>query len=86
MKLIPIAVLALAGDQCYVSLTFLVFSFSTEQNEPKHDSSSSPGMTDQEKEVAASAYESFSVHHTFSFLTYLKSHPQQLQQFSAITP
>lgn len=32
----------------------------TEQNEPKHDSSSSPGMTDQEKEVAASAYESFS--------------------------
>ncbi|XP_044062435.1 CCR4-NOT transcription complex subunit 10 isoform X6 [Siniperca chuatsi] len=34
----------------------------TEQNEVKHDSSSSPGMTDQEKEVAASAYEAFSVH------------------------
>ncbi|XP_044062432.1 CCR4-NOT transcription complex subunit 10 isoform X3 [Siniperca chuatsi] len=32
----------------------------TEQNEVKHDSSSSPGMTDQEKEVAASAYEAFS--------------------------
>ncbi|XP_073340891.1 CCR4-NOT transcription complex subunit 10 isoform X1 [Pagrus major] len=32
----------------------------TEQNEAKHDNSSSPGMTDQEKEVAASAYESFS--------------------------
>uniref|UniRef100_A0A3Q1H1Q0 CCR4-NOT transcription complex subunit 10 n=1 Tax=Anabas testudineus TaxID=64144 RepID=A0A3Q1H1Q0_ANATE len=31
----------------------------TEQNEPKHDSSSSPGMTDQEKEIAASAYEVF---------------------------
>ncbi|KAG8009732.1 CCR4-NOT transcription complex subunit 10, partial [Nibea albiflora] len=32
----------------------------SEQNEAKHDSSSSPGMTDQEKEVAASAYEEFS--------------------------
>ncbi|XP_019735528.1 CCR4-NOT transcription complex subunit 10 isoform X5 [Hippocampus comes] len=31
----------------------------TEQNEAKHDNSSSPGMTDQEKEMAASAYESF---------------------------
>lgn len=31
----------------------------TEQNESKHDSSSSPGMTDQEKEMAASAYEAF---------------------------
>ncbi|XP_008322082.1 CCR4-NOT transcription complex subunit 10 [Cynoglossus semilaevis] len=30
-----------------------------EQNEAKHDSSSSPGMTDQEKEMAASAYEAF---------------------------
>lgn len=30
----------------------------TEQNESKHDSSS-PGMTDQEKEMAASAYEAF---------------------------
>ncbi|CAK6972013.1 CCR4-NOT transcription complex subunit 10 isoform X1 [Scomber scombrus] len=33
---------------------------STEQNETKHDSSSSPGMSDQEKEMAASAYEAFS--------------------------
>ncbi|XP_029308035.1 CCR4-NOT transcription complex subunit 10 isoform X1 [Cottoperca gobio] len=32
----------------------------TEQNEAKHDGSSSPGMTDQEKEMAASAYEAFS--------------------------
>ncbi|XP_029928507.1 CCR4-NOT transcription complex subunit 10 isoform X2 [Myripristis murdjan] len=32
----------------------------TEQNEAKHDNSSSPGMTDQEKEMAASAYEAFS--------------------------
>ncbi|XP_054476956.1 CCR4-NOT transcription complex subunit 10 isoform X2 [Anoplopoma fimbria] len=32
----------------------------TEQNEGKHDNSSSPGMTDQEKEMAASAYEAFS--------------------------
>lgn len=31
----------------------------TEQNESKHDNSSSPGMTDQEKEMAASAYEAF---------------------------
>uniref|UniRef100_A0A3Q3W360 CCR4-NOT transcription complex subunit 10 n=1 Tax=Mola mola TaxID=94237 RepID=A0A3Q3W360_MOLML len=31
-----------------------------EQNEAKLDSSSSPGMTDQEKEVAANAYEAFS--------------------------
>ncbi|XP_077382350.1 CCR4-NOT transcription complex subunit 10 isoform X3 [Festucalex cinctus] len=31
----------------------------TEQNEAKHDNSSSPGMTDQEKEMAVSAYESF---------------------------
>lgn len=31
----------------------------TEQNESKHDGSSSPGMTDQEKEMAASAYEAF---------------------------
>ncbi|XP_071383819.1 CCR4-NOT transcription complex subunit 10 isoform X1 [Centroberyx affinis] len=31
----------------------------TEQNEAKHDNSSSPGMTDQEKEMAASAYEAF---------------------------
>ncbi|XP_078109761.1 CCR4-NOT transcription complex subunit 10 isoform X3 [Sander vitreus] len=30
-----------------------------EQNEAKHDSSSSPGMTDQEKEMAARAYEAF---------------------------
>uniref|UniRef100_H3D287 CCR4-NOT transcription complex subunit 10 n=1 Tax=Tetraodon nigroviridis TaxID=99883 RepID=H3D287_TETNG len=30
-----------------------------EQNESKHDGSASPGMTDQEKEVAASAYEAF---------------------------
>uniref|UniRef100_A0A674MPD1 CCR4-NOT transcription complex subunit 10 n=1 Tax=Takifugu rubripes TaxID=31033 RepID=A0A674MPD1_TAKRU len=30
-----------------------------EQNESKHDGSPSPGMTDQEKEVAASAYEAF---------------------------
>ncbi|XP_077454328.1 CCR4-NOT transcription complex subunit 10 isoform X4 [Stigmatopora argus] len=30
-----------------------------EQNEAKHDNSSSPAMTDQEKEVAASAYDSF---------------------------
>ncbi|XP_069028118.1 CCR4-NOT transcription complex subunit 10 isoform X1 [Embiotoca jacksoni] len=35
-------------------------SENTEQNETKHDSSPSPGMTDQEKEVAASAYEAFS--------------------------
>ncbi|XP_069573325.1 CCR4-NOT transcription complex subunit 10 isoform X3 [Brachyistius frenatus] len=35
-------------------------SENTEQNETKHDSSLSPGMTDQEKEVAASAYEAFS--------------------------
>ncbi|XP_028984442.1 CCR4-NOT transcription complex subunit 10 isoform X3 [Betta splendens] len=32
---------------------------STDQNEPKHDSSSSPGMTEQEKEMAACAYEAF---------------------------
>ncbi|XP_059196175.1 CCR4-NOT transcription complex subunit 10 isoform X2 [Centropristis striata] len=32
----------------------------TEQNETKHDNSSSPGMTDQEKEIAANAYEAFS--------------------------
>lgn len=32
-----------------------------EQNESKHDGSPSPGMTDQEKEVAASAYEAFVV-------------------------
>ncbi|KAM9852221.1 CCR4-NOT transcription complex subunit 10 isoform 2-T2 [Aulostomus maculatus] len=32
---------------------------STEQNEAKHDGSSSPGMTDQEKEMAASAHEAF---------------------------
>ncbi|KAL3060738.1 CCR4-NOT transcription complex subunit 10 isoform X1 [Trematomus bernacchii] len=31
----------------------------TEQNEAKHDSSSSPGVTDQEKEMAASAYEAY---------------------------
>ncbi|XP_076004653.1 CCR4-NOT transcription complex subunit 10 isoform X2 [Genypterus blacodes] len=31
-----------------------------EQNETKHDNSSSPGMTDQEKEMAACAYEAFS--------------------------
>ncbi|XP_060936509.1 CCR4-NOT transcription complex subunit 10 isoform X3 [Limanda limanda] len=31
-----------------------------EQNEAKHDSSSSPGMTDHEKEMAASAHEAFS--------------------------
>ncbi|XP_031178677.1 CCR4-NOT transcription complex subunit 10 isoform X3 [Sander lucioperca] len=30
-----------------------------EQNEGKHDSSSSPGMTDQEKEMAARAHEAF---------------------------
>lgn len=33
----------------------------TEQSESKHDGSPSPGMTDQEKEVAASAYEAFVV-------------------------
>uniref|UniRef100_G3NKG2 CCR4-NOT transcription complex subunit 10 n=1 Tax=Gasterosteus aculeatus aculeatus TaxID=481459 RepID=G3NKG2_GASAC len=32
----------------------------TEQNEAKHDNSSSPGNADQEKETAASAYEAFS--------------------------
>ncbi|KAL6108720.1 cnot10 [Pungitius sinensis] len=32
----------------------------TEQNEAKHDNSSSPGNADQEKEMAASAYEAFS--------------------------
>ncbi|XP_008301820.1 CCR4-NOT transcription complex subunit 10 isoform X4 [Stegastes partitus] len=32
----------------------------SEQNEGKHESSPSPGMTDQEKEIAASAYEAFS--------------------------
>lgn len=44
---------------------FHLFSllFLSEQNETKHDSSSSPGMTDQEKEVAASAYEAFLVIH-----------------------
>ncbi|XP_037129806.1 CCR4-NOT transcription complex subunit 10 isoform X2 [Syngnathus acus] len=31
----------------------------TEQNEAKHDKSSSPGMTDQEKQMAASAYDLF---------------------------
>lgn len=31
----------------------------TEQNETKHDSSTSPEMTDQEKEMAASAYDAF---------------------------
>ncbi|XP_034467751.1 LOW QUALITY PROTEIN: CCR4-NOT transcription complex subunit 10 [Hippoglossus hippoglossus] len=31
----------------------------SEQNEAKHDNSSSPGMTDHEKEMAASAYEAF---------------------------
>ncbi|KAL3981318.1 synaptotagmin-11 [Sarotherodon galilaeus] len=31
----------------------------TEQNEAKHDGSPSPAMTDQEKEMAASAYEAF---------------------------
>ncbi|KAG7235206.1 hypothetical protein INR49_003087, partial [Caranx melampygus] len=42
-------------------LTFLLLlSFGSEQNEAKHDSSTSPGMTDQEKEMAASAYEAFS--------------------------
>lgn len=41
----------------------LSFLFLSEQNETKHDSSSSPGMTDQEKEVAASAYEAFLVIH-----------------------
>lgn len=34
-----------------------------EQNEAKLDSSSSPGITDQEKEVAANAFEAFSVIH-----------------------
>ncbi|KAM8869013.1 CCR4-NOT transcription complex subunit 10 isoform 2-T2 [Spinachia spinachia] len=32
----------------------------TDQNEAKHDNSSSPGNADQEKETAASAYEAFS--------------------------
>uniref|UniRef100_A0A3B4GEB9 CCR4-NOT transcription complex subunit 10 n=1 Tax=Pundamilia nyererei TaxID=303518 RepID=A0A3B4GEB9_9CICH len=37
----------------------LLFIFKSEQNEAKHDGSPSPGMTDQEKEMAASAYEAF---------------------------
>lgn len=39
----------------------LLFIFKSEQNEAKHDGSPSPGMTDQEKEMAASAYEAFMV-------------------------
>uniref|UniRef100_A0AAX7UR30 CCR4-NOT transcription complex subunit 10 n=1 Tax=Astatotilapia calliptera TaxID=8154 RepID=A0AAX7UR30_ASTCA len=37
----------------------LLFIFKSEQNEAKHDGSPSLGMTDQEKEMAASAYEAF---------------------------
>uniref|UniRef100_A0A669DKV5 CCR4-NOT transcription complex subunit 10 n=1 Tax=Oreochromis niloticus TaxID=8128 RepID=A0A669DKV5_ORENI len=37
----------------------LLFIFKSEQNEAKHDGSPSPAMTDQEKEMAASAYEAF---------------------------
>lgn len=48
---------------------FSFFPLWSEQNEPKHDSSSSPGMTDQEKEIAASAYEVFLVNHLHSFLS-----------------
>uniref|UniRef100_A0A8C6WHZ8 CCR4-NOT transcription complex subunit 10 n=1 Tax=Neogobius melanostomus TaxID=47308 RepID=A0A8C6WHZ8_9GOBI len=39
----------------------IIFCSQSEPNESKHDSSSSPGMTDQEKEMAASAYEAFTV-------------------------
>lgn len=41
---------------CFFPLLNLI-----EQNESKHDGPPSPGMTDQEKEVAASAYEAFLV-------------------------
>lgn len=50
------------GNWC-LSLTFFSPPLINliEQNESKHDGSPSPGMTDQEKEVAASAYEAFLV-------------------------
>ncbi|XP_034384980.1 CCR4-NOT transcription complex subunit 10 isoform X3 [Cyclopterus lumpus] len=47
---------------------------STEQNEAKHDNSSSPGATDQEKEMAASAYEAFST----------GKHDESLKQLDAL--
>lgn len=58
----------------FISVFFLlVVFFLLEQNEAKYESSSSPGMTDQEKEVAASAYEAFLVIHLFSILIYSES-------------
>ncbi|TNN33968.1 CCR4-NOT transcription complex subunit 10 [Liparis tanakae] len=47
---------------------------STEQNETKHDNSSSPGAADQEKEMAASAYEAFST----------GKHDESLKQLDAL--
>lgn len=46
---------------CFSLYLILLFIFKSEQNEAKHDGSPSPGMTDQEKEMAASAYEAFTV-------------------------
>ncbi|XP_068425672.1 CCR4-NOT transcription complex subunit 10 isoform X2 [Clinocottus analis] len=47
---------------------------STEQNEAKHDNSSSSGETDQEKEMAASAYEAFTT----------GKHEESLKQLDAL--
>lgn len=41
--------------------------FSSEQSgDMKHDSSSSPGISDQEKEMAISAFQAFKVNETYS--------------------
>lgn len=56
---------------CNLDICFSL-SFGSEQNEAKHDSSSSPGVTDQEKEIAASAYEAYLV--SLPFLTYFEIH------------
>lgn len=50
-------------------MLFLPLLHLLEQNESKHDGSPSPGMTDQEKEVAVSAYEAFVVIQHFFFDT-----------------
>ncbi|KAM4632804.1 CCR4-NOT transcription complex subunit 10 isoform 2-T2 [Polymixia lowei] len=50
----------------------------TEQNEAKHDNSSSPGMTDQEKEMAASAFEAF----TFGKYDESLKHLENLQEMN----
>lgn len=51
------------GHGCWFdcNVDFFPLPHLVEQNESKHDGSPSPGMTDQEKEVAASAYEAFVV-------------------------